>query len=150
MAQLFGTNYKLLQTQSRMLDVPLHPMLTGTGGYGKTFDIDRLNRAIANAEDLFKPAGRSSVQGAPAWRLKLLISTRERDDGPLPAHVPMWDNFKNSWPDVGRFAVGMERIKSDGAKWIINRTSGLAAWAEAGAPSSSRSSRTLDITYFYG
>jgi hypothetical protein len=40
------------------------------------------------------------------------------------------DVFKNSWPDVDRFAVGMERIKSDGAKGIINGTSGLATWAK--------------------
>jgi hypothetical protein len=36
--------------------------------------------------------------------------------------------FKASWPDVDRFAKGMEKITADGKKGVI---SGLATWAKA-------------------
>jgi hypothetical protein len=67
-------NYRLLQTQSRMLGVPMHPKLTGAGGYGEPFDMERLDRAVAKVDKLVRLASASSVEGAPAFRLQLFLS----------------------------------------------------------------------------
>lgn len=91
MSQLFGTNFRILNTQSRMLGAPLHPQLSGNGGYGVPLDDDRLKAVVARVGELAKLAKEpGATKHSLAFRLRVLESTRQPDREPWSPDVAVW------------------------------------------------------------
>lgn len=90
-------------------------------------NVARLQRAVAKVEGLVRLAGASSVQGGPAWRLKLFLSDPER--------VEFWDKSVRGLPlDVEAanparpYAVGKHHVAPQVESCSASRDEFLDVW----------------------